>query len=370
MPTLIVKPTERCTSHCAYCDVVTKKRQFDDMTEATLRLVFQRVNDYLETYPDGDITWIWHGGEPLLMGKPFYIKSRELLETVCKTTRDRITFAMQSNLMLMDEEWAGLLKELGIHSVGSSYDPLDGARGPGTICDTTTYNRAFLQGKMVAEQHGIGVGIIYVLTKPALERPLDIFYHLVNITGGGFNIHPVLLYHNRRPDLAVTPDEYVAFLGEIFPEWWAHRERYGKIEPFNSLVRNIIENHRSLGCVFSGSCMRNHISIAPDGHLSHCGRSEDWDLLDYGMLQDKTLDVVLNDPQREALENRNALLRNSECVDCRFWSLCHGGCPLDGWAVHGDLLRQSPWGCAEKKFITEYFEPITGALYAGRDYLD
>lgn len=365
MPTLIVKPTERCTSNCAYCDVVTKEKRFEDMTADTLRLVFQRADDYLKAHPESVLTWIWHGGEPLLIGKPFYIQSLEMLRTVCETTRERIHFDMQSNLMLMDDEWAGLLKAMGMDSVGSSYDPLDGARGPGAVRDTAAYNRAFLKGRAVAKRNGIGVGIIYVLTKPALERPLDIFHHLVNLTGGGFNIHPVLLYGSRRPDLAVTPDEYADFLGKIFPEWWAHRERYGDVEPFTSLVRNILEKSSSLGCVYSGACMREHISIAPNGHLSHCGRSEDWDLLDYGMLQERSLAEALADSQRTTLEERNGFLRQGECAECRFWNLCHGGCPLDGWAVEGGLRHRSPWGCAQRKFITEYFEPITGAYYAG-----
>ncbi len=370
MPTLIVKPTERCTSHCAYCDVVAKKKRFDDMTVETLRLIFQRVDEYLKAHPESRVNWIWHGGEPLLMGKHFYTQSRELLHTLCKTTGDRIQFAMQSNLMLMDDAWASVLRELRITSLGSSYDPLDGARGAGELCDTVAYNRAFLRGKMVAERSGIGVGIIYVLTRPALDRSREIFHHLVNVTGGSFNIHPVLLYCDRRPDLAVTPDEYADFLGEIFPEWWQHRERYGRVEPFSSLVCNIMEQSHSLGCVFSGNCMREHISIAPDGHLSHCGRSEDWDLLDYGMLHDKTFETVLHDAQRMALEDRNAHLLKNECADCRFWGLCHGGCPLDGWAVQGNLLSSSPWGCAQKKFIVEYFEPITGVRYEGISHLD
>ena len=111
-------------------------------------------------------------------------------------------------------------------------------------------------------------------------------------------------------------------------------------------------------CSDSGTCAYQHINVLADGSLSHCGRSADWGLLNYGSIFDTTFAQALADPQRDELDRRNAVLPDSECKDCRFWSICHGGCPLDAWSQAGGFLHKSEWCYAKKGFIEKYFEPI------------
>ena len=166
-------------------------------------------------------------------------------------------------------------------------------------------------------------------------------------------------FHNRKLEhLEITPAEYSAFLGKIFPVWWKHRERYGNVEPFQSLKRSLVDGDVSLSCSDAGSCAHSHINLAPDGRLSQCGRSSDYGVLDYGSVLDRPFKEVLSDPQRETLLDRNKVLPDSECKGCRFWPICHGGCPLDAWAGTGSFLHKTPLCAAKKDFIERYFEPI------------
>ena len=176
-------------------------------------------------------------------------------------------------------------------------------------------------------------------------------------------MNPVLLYDNRRDDLAITPDEYVEFLGTIFPVWWKHQARYPSVNPFSSLTRIIRDRELYLGCAESGSCAYSHVNIDPAGETSQCGRSSDWGLLSYGNIRDRSLKNILHDTQRDILLQRSDILQQDECAGCRYWSICHGGCPLDSWPKHADFIHRSEWGCTHKSFIERYFEPLTGLRF-------
>jgi uncharacterized protein len=222
----------------------------------------------------------------------------------------------------------------------------------------------FLRSTSLLERNGFTWGVIYVVTRKSLKNPLDTFHCLTNLKlDGGFNMNPVLIYDEERRDIAITPEEYVDFLGTIFPTWWRHQKRFGGVEPFRSLTRCIRDRAPSLGCVDSGSCAFNHLNIAPDGEASQCGRSSDWGLLNYGNIADKTLKDLLQDEQRQQFIERNEILPHTECKGCRYWAICHGGCPLDAYAEHGSYMHKSRWCDAKKGFIEKHFEPVTGIRY-------
>ena len=363
MATLILKATEACNSNCAYCDVVHKPRQGPTtMSPEVLDRVFFRIDEFLRQSPDEELEVVWHGGEPLLPGPEFYARAALLQQRYCSAeTSARFTHSVQTNLSLFDRDFARVFRQLGMDCVGTSYDPIAGIRGPGARHDSAAYNSKFMRGLRIAEEEGFGWGVIYVVTRPALERPFDVFHFMTNLKlDGGVNFHPVLVYGPEPRHLAITPEEFADFLGAIFPTWWRHQDRYREVEPFRSLVRNAREGAFSLGCGDSGSCSDSHWNVAPDGAVSHCGRSSDWGLLAYGTVFDHSLAEMRRDPQRDALAHRNEVLPRGECQGCRLWPVCHGGCPLDAWADQHAFDHKTPWCAAKKRFVEQYFEPVTG----------
>jgi len=364
MATIIVKVTESCNSNCRYCDVIRKLDTGQTMTEEILKALFIKSNEYLQNRPDETLEILWHGGEPLLPGIPYYKNILKLLQKYCPNTRLRMKHSIQTNLTCLTEDYVKLLLEFGITAVGTSYDPEPNMRGIGKNVDTITYNRKFLHSLRLLDNYGIGWGLIYVVTQKSLEDPVSVFYFLTNLLlTGGVNFNPVLIYDKERRNISITPLEFVDFLGIIFPFWWENRNRYSDIEPFKSLVNNIIHGHRHLACVDSGECTYHHINVAPNGDTSQCGRSSDWKLLDYGNIVDSSLEDILLHKERDQLKLRVEQLHQGECSDCRFWELCHGGCPLDSWSEHKDFKHKSEWCYAKTGFITKYFEPVTGVSF-------
>lgn len=367
MATLILKVTEKCNCNCSYCDVVRKQNTGQSMPMDILELVFIRINEYLKETRDETIEILWHGGEPLLVGPAYYRKAIDLQNEHCPDTLDRIQHAIQTNLTWFHEDFVNIFQELGITSVGTSYDPEPHMRGIGKDINSDLYNKRFMNSIKLLENNDIGWGMIYVVTQKSLKNPLKVFNFLTNLSlAGGFNMNPVLIYDNQRKDIAITPEEYIEFLGSIFTTWWQNRNRYPDVQPFKSLVETIINGHISLGCIESGDCTYNHINVAPDGATSQCGRSADWGLLQYGNIKEKTLREVLADSQRDQLDARLQILQDHDCKNCRFWDICHGGCPLDAYSKHKDYMYKSEWCAARRGFIRKYFEPVTGVKYQAR----
>ncbi len=359
MATVIFKPTEACNSRCVYCDVIKKKTSGAKMMDfATLAIFFNRVNEFLLERPREKMEIIWHGGEPLLLGPGYFERALLYQEKYCSETFSRIRHSIQSNLTLLSREFFEPLRKLGITRISSSYDPIPHIRGIGAKRDSKAYNKKFLDSIQLLNEEGFDWGVIYVVTKQSLEKPLEIFRFLTNLAPrGGLMFNPVLLYGPGLDHIRITPHEYVNFLGAIFPTWWRGRNDFGYIEPFSSTARNLIEETKSLMCVDSGGCAYSHIDVLPDGRASHCGRSADWGLLDYGCIQENSFSRIFSDPQREILARRNEVLPETECKGCRFWNVCHGGCPLDGWLAGGSFLHKSGWCRARKALIEKYVEP-------------
>jgi uncharacterized protein len=236
----------------------------------TLELFFSRINEFLLERPDEQMEVIWHGGEPLLLGPDYFAQALYFQEKHCAETGSRIRHSIQSNLTLFSRDFTEVMKKVGITSFGSSYDPILNLRGLGKKRDSHAYNRKFMEAISLLESEGFGWGIIYVVTKLSLTKPLEIFHFLANFSPkGAFMFNPVLIYGDSKLDhLKVTPREYVDFLGAIFPVWWRHREEFPQVEPFSSLASNLLEDSTSLMCCDSGACARNHLNVLPDGSLS------------------------------------------------------------------------------------------------------
>lgn len=70
--TIIAKPTHSCNLNCKYC-YLENSAENGKMSETLLAQSIQKVSDFAE-----NSHWIWHGGEPLLMGIDFYKSVKDI----------------------------------------------------------------------------------------------------------------------------------------------------------------------------------------------------------------------------------------------------------------------------------------------------
>jgi len=363
MATLILKPTEACNAACSYCEVDRKGwRTAKIMPADILERLFVRIDEFLAARPCEKLEIVWHGGEPLLLGPEYLENARAFQDKHCAATAARIRHTIQTNLTLLTPEHLAALRKLGMASVGTSYDPVNGVRLLKKGDDGSGYNKRFLEAVALLEREGFRWGVICVVTRLSLAHALDIFRFMTNfVPDGGVMFNPVNLEKPEHDHLKISAEEFADFLGAIFPEWWENRARHPRVEPFRSLCDDLMSgNTHNHFCADGGRCADTHFNLGPEGRWSHCGRSADWGQLDYGTIFERSIDDVFHDAAREDLRRRHEVLSKSECRGCRWWGVCHGGCPLDGHMASGTLMGKTMWCASKRDFIEKYFIPVTG----------
>ena len=326
-----------------------------------LETLFVRINEFLLERAREPLELVWHGGEPLLVGAEYFAAAASFQDKHCGATRNRIRHSIQSNATLFSAEFSDAFRKLGVAAVGTSYDPFEGVRLLKNKRRATDYNREFMRGVTLLEKEGFRWGVIYVVTKLSLARPLDVFFFLTNLAPDGGVMFNPLTAGGGYERLTISAEDYAEFLGAIFPIWWERRRRYPNVEPFRSLTRAItLKGHPVFFCHEAGNCADTHIALGPEGRWSQCGRAADWGVLDYGTIFERSIADVFADPRRAELRRRNELLPQGECEGCRYWPICHGGCPLDGWLNAGAFLGKTKWCHSKRAFIDRYVLPIVG----------
>jgi uncharacterized protein len=359
MAVIIFKPLEKCNSNCLYCDVI-KKHQDIVMSYELLETIFKRINGYLEIYPEEIIKLTWHGGEPCLLGPDYFRKALELLEKHCSTTKYRIEHLIQSNMTVITQELIDLFKEMGIDRIGSSFEPIPHIRGFGKTIDSKAYNRKFFRGVELVEKNGLSWATIYVVHRRSLGHATEILSFMTNMNPRSTPMfNKIYCYSGDEHNLDITPEEYADFLGEMLPIYWNNREMFNRLNPISSFIE-MAEGAGHMVCSYSGECAYRWLYIGPTGKVSHCGRAGDYDCIEYGMIQDSSIEEILHDPKRDPIQERQIILPQTECRDCRFWGVCHGGCPLDAFIHYNDFYRKTNNCGFVKCFIERYLEPITG----------
>ena len=359
MVTIFFKAVEKCNSNCIYCGVI-KKQQNVIMKYGLLKEVLQKINDYLLKYPEEEVNITWHGGEVCLLGAEYFFKAIDFLEKYCKTTKNRIKHLVQSNLTLINQDIIDAFKILGISNVGTSFEFIPHIRGFGKERNSMEYNKKFFEGVNLLEKNGMRWGVIYVVHKQSLKNPMEVFNMMTNLNvTSGPKFNKIYIYEEDKHNLSITGKEFADFLGAILPFWWEHKDRFPNIPPLSQFYESYTRKITKMDCELAGRCSHKWLYIGPTGNAFQCGRAGDFEILPYGNIKDQTLEELLYNSQRDDVKNREAVLKDTECKDCRFWMVCHGGCPLDAMVAKGNIYKKATHCDWVKPFLSEYFEPIT-----------
>ena len=109
---LLAKPTgAACNLDCGYCFFLSKEMLYPG---SRFRMADELLEEYirqlLEAHNVSVVTIAWQGGEPMLMGLPFFQRSIEYVEKHRKR-RVSIEYTIQTNATLIDDEWAAFFKK-------------------------------------------------------------------------------------------------------------------------------------------------------------------------------------------------------------------------------------------------------------------
>jgi uncharacterized protein len=354
--TVIFKGTDACNGGCRFCSVgAGGARRISDED-------FDLLVDRLGAAVRGGVSQLdftFHGGEPTLLGAGF-------VDRACARLRDLgvpVRFSMQSNLLDVSDELLEVARRNDIQ-IGSSVDPLGTDRLTGDGRDAFP---AWLEGYARAIAAGFEVGAIFVVTRAAVgqaERVYRAAQALAALGGRpGLQINPVYPQGaaSCAPGVLVAPEEYGRFLVDVWSCWEASGRSIdlAPIEAFAAWFERP-GTPVALACAYQGQCGLR-VGVDFDLRVAGCGRRLDSGA-HLGSLRDaELLDLLARSAEREAIAGRVVALERGRCAGCRFFAVCHGGCPDDAALATGAVTDPTPW-CAGYRLLFEALEQArTGA---------
>jgi len=235
----VLKATARCNLNCSYCYVFNKADQSwrtrsrvmsDDVFVATMR----RIRRHCEASRQPIVRVMFHGGEPLLAGVARFRRWLTMLHAELDGVA-RISLAVQTNAVLVDDRWAALFEEFDVE-VGISLD------GPKEVNDRFRVDHvgrgsydAIVAAMDVLRARGVRFSILSVIQFGA--DGLDTYRHFRSLQPGTINF---LFPDQTHADIAAVraehgPHPVADFLLPVIDEWC----RVGADGPDVPLVRNI-----------------------------------------------------------------------------------------------------------------------------------
>ena len=350
---LHIKPVSgECGLHCRYCfyrDIARSREvpSYGQMTEDTARTLIAKAM----AYGRSAYVFAFQGGEPTLRGLDFYRRFLELVEQA-NTRRVPVSYAIQTNGMHMDAQWAAFLAQnrfLTGLSVDGTRDIHDFFRADGRGRGSFS---AVLRAARLLEEAGADYNILTVVTKQ-LARHIRQVYAFYKKQGWRYQQYIPCLDPLEAPrgslPYSLTPARYGAFLEELFDLWCADLLAGDpvSIRYFDNLA-DLCRGYPPESCGLSGVCARQHV-VEADGSVYPC---------DFYVLDAYRLGNILTEDFQELDQSprlrtfvEDSLRRPEECESCSWLPFCGGGCRRERDPVLGRAESPSVYCSAYRRFL-------------------
>ena len=345
---LMLKPAgSLCNLDCSYCYYLDKSEIYGGREP---RMTTDELERYVRTYIEScgieDVTFNWHGGEPLILGLDFYRKAVEFEKKYAG--EKRIHNTLQTNGTLVTPEWADFFAREQF-LLGVSVD------GPEEVHDRYRRDRGghptlarVLEGLRKLHAAGAQYNIMATINSASEGRGLQVYQFLKGLGSDFIQFSPVVEHvvyplRNGKPDKSarprivdpseegaalapwsVSPVGFGKFMCDIF-DWWVHHD-VGRtfVNFFDCTLANWCGVMPGT-CSFAETCGGNAV-VEHNGDVYCCDHFVYPKYL-LGNLYKDDLGAMMQSPTQVkfGIDKRNSLPR--KCLRCEVWPLCHGGCP-------------------------------------------
>lgn len=355
LDSVLVKPAgPECNMACTYCFYLRKSELFPGVqTHRMSEEVLEEMTRQVMNQSQKQVSFSWQGGEPTLMGLPFF---KKVVELQMKYGRGHaVGNGLQTNGLLIDEQWAEFLKEYKF-LVGLSID------GPEHIHDRYrlmrngkgSWSRISDRARLLLDSE-VEVNALAVLNDYSVRFPEEIYEFFKSIGLNYMQFIPCVELDPNHPEqlapFAVSPEEYGAFLCKMFDLWMAD---FIDDSPSTSVrfFESVFFHYVGLTppeCTLLDEC-GVYVVVEHNGNVYSCDFfvEPDWKL---GNVMKDDLETLLNsEKQKKFGQMKSALPR--ECQECQWLSVCRGGCTKD--RLHNPYDKTSNYLCPSYKIFFQH----------------
>lgn len=345
---LMLKPAgSLCNLDCAYCYYLDKAEIYGGKEpRMSVNRLESFVRAYIEACETDDVTFNWHGGEPLVLGLEFYRKAVEFERQYAGGKKIHNT--LQTNGTLVTREWADFFARerflLGVSMDGTPEVQDRYRRDKG---GAPTSERV-IEGLRKLHSAGAEYNIMATVNSASEGRGLQVYQFLKGLGSSYIQFSPVVEHvvypvRSGKPDRQarpriVDPSEpgaalapwsvsavgFGRFLCDVF-DYWVRRD-VGRVfvNFFDCTLANYCRVQPGT-CSFAETCGGNAV-VEHNGDVYACDHFVYPRYLLGNIFKDRLADMMQSPGQvRFGIDKRNSLPR--KCLRCEVLSLCHGGCP-------------------------------------------
>lgn len=387
---LLVKPTGAdCNLGCRYCFFRPKAslypgsdfRMSDEVMEAA-------VEQVLAAHPGPEVGFGWQGGEPTLMGLPFFERVVAAVERHRRPGQG-VVQSIQTNGVLVDDAWAAFFARHRF-LVGLSLD------GPAALHDAYRVNAGGqgTHGQVVRAwetlaRHGAEVNVLCTVHAANAGQPLAVYRYFRDVLAARFvqfipiveplppvaaGVGPCPRADNdtsvrrtpRVSERSVGSGEYGRFLAAIFDEWVRRDVGTVFVQAFDTALANWMG--RPSLCVFAATCGRAPV-LEHTGDLYACDHFVDPSHR-LGNILHTRLEALLESEALRAFGEDKQRLLSERCRACDVLSACQGECPRNRFEEEAGGEPGVNYLCDDYRFFFRHvarpMEEMAGLLRRGR----
>lgn len=366
----LVKPVgSRCNLDCSYCYYLDKAKFYGKGPSVMdPELLETYIRQYIQANDVPQITFCWHGGEPLLAGTDYYRRAI-MLQNKYKGDREIIN-TMQTNGTLVTQEWCAFWKEnnflIGIsidgpqdihdaYRIGKGGDPTwEKVMRAVDLCARTgvEYNTLSVVNNL-SEGRG---GEIYRFLKSIGSRYMQFLPAVEHVTGTGKRpaIVPPGTPGSQPAPWNISAKGYGRLLNDIFDEWVVQDVGRYFVQLFDVALAQWAGVTPSL-CAFTETC-GDAMIVEHNGDVYTCDHFVYPEFRLGNIMQDDLRELIRSDRQfRFGVNKRNTL--PSECLRCELYFACRGECPKHRFGTSESGEENMNVLCEGYKLFFTHVEP-------------
>jgi len=334
---VIASPTFICNASCSHCgipsDIDYKKILSPEELYISIKNVLTSFyKQYLDNY---EIHFVFHGGEPMILGIDYIEKFIRLTE------KENYQYFMQSNMILYDKKWRDIFKKYDF-KVSTSYDFYGDIRRLKTGED---YYKTWSKNvKQYIQDTGRRIQTIVTLNRKNInyiEEMIDIANEL-NINLELNCIRPTGRALKNHSNNFITPGEY----GFAMAKAYTYGKKYQDMKVrYGHTIEKIVSENTSLPCPFTRNCIDTIFMIDSNGNMHKCPIAMQYSFPHFGNALSNQLDM------KRFIKFKT--LTSYSVEDCNGCNICNnGGCPID--RISGDIfLRERNTYCVSYRILYE-----------------
>jgi uncharacterized protein len=363
---VLAKPTGAiCNMNCKYCFFLTKENLYPDSKfRMSDELHEEYIRQMIASQKVPEVSIAWQGGEPTLMGLDFYKRSIEL-EKKYQKPGTTISNTMQTNGILIDDEWCRFFKEnnflIGLSLDGTKelhdYYRVDkGGHG--------TFDKVVNAARLM-QKYNVEFNLLTTVNSMNVDHPLEVYRFFRDELKANFiQFIPIVERDNQTgyqegnkvTDRSVTSKQWGDFLITIFDEWVRKDVGEVYVQMFDAALASWYGHPPSM-CIFAPTC-GTALTLEHNGDLYSCDHYVEPQYFLGNILEQKMADMVISDKQlkfgKDKLDNLP-----KHCLNCRVRFACHGECPKNRFI-------ETPDGESGLNYLCEgykaFFEHIDAAM--------